>query len=144
MKKELVLLERGKPTFQGDITKIATEIQTDKMGLFHVLYDFLQFCQSKKRRNASVSIVFEDIFKNMKMERIQPIPEIVQILGTPKTVHTVCGYNAFFFEEEEGFTVVCPELPGCLTQGNTEEEAKHNAEEAIAAYLECSAKVQRK
>jgi len=29
-----------------------------------------------------------------------------------------------------------PSLPGCISQGATREEAVHNIEEAIAAYLE--------
>jgi hypothetical protein len=33
-------------------------------------------------------------------------------------------------------TVVVPGLPGCMTQGLSEEEALRNAEEAIELYLE--------
>lgn len=35
-----------------------------------------------------------------------------------------------------GFTVLVPALPGCITQGNTREEAIERAKEAIAAFLE--------
>ena len=38
--------------------------------------------------------------------------------------------------EEGGFNVSVPALNGCFTQGDTEEEAIHNAKEAIHAYLE--------
>jgi predicted RNase H-like HicB family nuclease len=141
LEKELVLLEKGKPALQWNIVKLASEIHNDKRDLFHVLYDFVQFCHSKERRDSSVSIVYEDVFRNMKMEHIKPISRESQLLGKPKTVHTISGYDVLFFEEDKGFTVVCPELPGCLTQGDTEEEAKHNAEEAISAYLECAAKL---
>ena len=34
------------------------------------------------------------------------------------------------------FGVYCPELPGCTSAGDTEEEALANIEEAIALYLE--------
>jgi len=136
-----VLLEKGKPTFQGDITKLVTEIQTDRQELFYVLYDFLQFCHSKQRRDSSVSIVFEDVFKNMKIEVIKPIPETFHISGFPKIVRTILGYDALFLEEDKGFTVIFPKLPGCITQGDTEEEAEKNAEEAITAYLECATKI---
>lgn len=139
-----MLLEKGKPAFQGDITKVAAEIQNDKRDLLYVLYDFFQFCQSKHRRDSSVSIVFEDVFKNMKMEIIKPIPKTFHISGFPKIVRTISGYDALFLEEEKGYTVVFPMLPGCITQGDTEEEAKHNAEEAITAYLECASKIQTK
>ena len=38
--------------------------------------------------------------------------------------------------EEGGFNVIVPELDGCFTQGDTEEEALKNAREAIECYLE--------
>jgi predicted RNase H-like HicB family nuclease len=33
------------------------------------------------------------------------------------------------------FSAVCPELPGCASAGDTEEEAKQNIKEAIELYL---------
>ena len=39
-------------------------------------------------------------------------------------------------EEEGGFHIWCPALKGCHAQGDTEEEALDNIQEAIAAYLE--------
>jgi predicted RNase H-like HicB family nuclease len=38
--------------------------------------------------------------------------------------------------EEGGFTVYVPSLPGCITEGNTKEEALKNIKEAIELYLE--------
>ena len=38
--------------------------------------------------------------------------------------------------ETGGWTVWCPELPGCASAGKTEEEALENIREAIALYLE--------
>ncbi|MGD2088798.1 MAG: type II toxin-antitoxin system HicB family antitoxin [Candidatus Aminicenantes bacterium] len=38
--------------------------------------------------------------------------------------------------EEGGFNVSVPALDGCFTQGDTEEEAVRNAEEAIICYIE--------
>ncbi len=38
--------------------------------------------------------------------------------------------------EEGGWSVTVPSLPGCVTQGETREEALANAREAIAGYLE--------
>jgi predicted RNase H-like HicB family nuclease len=42
------------------------------------------------------------------------------------------------FEEEQdgGFSVSVPSLPGCFSQGNTYEEALKNIREAISLYLE--------
>jgi len=39
-------------------------------------------------------------------------------------------------EPEGGYTVIVPSLPGCVTYGNTIEEAIEMAKEAIEAYLE--------
>jgi len=39
-------------------------------------------------------------------------------------------------EEDGGFSVTVPELDGCFTQGETEEEAIKNAKEAILCYIE--------
>jgi predicted RNase H-like HicB family nuclease len=38
-------------------------------------------------------------------------------------------------ESEEGFSVSCPGLPGCWSQGRTEEEALENIQDAIVEYL---------
>lgn len=38
-------------------------------------------------------------------------------------------------ESEEGFSVSCPGLPGCWSQGGTEQEAIDNIKEAIQDYL---------
>ena len=37
--------------------------------------------------------------------------------------------------EARTFSAVCPELPGCASAGDTEEEAKRNIKEAIELYL---------
>ena len=38
--------------------------------------------------------------------------------------------------EEGGFTAYVPSLPGCISEGNTVEDALANIREAIALYLE--------
>ncbi len=38
--------------------------------------------------------------------------------------------------EEGGYVVRCPALPGLVTEGDTLEEARSNAEDAIRGYLE--------
>ena len=38
--------------------------------------------------------------------------------------------------EEGGFTAHVPSLPGCISEGNSEEEAIENIQEAIELYLE--------
>jgi len=38
--------------------------------------------------------------------------------------------------DEGGFTVYVPSLPGCISEGDNEEEALENIKEAIELYLE--------
>lgn len=53
------------------------------------------------------------------------------------------GTNAFTirFEraDEGGFTVTVPELPGCVTEGDTFAEALEMAKDAIAGWLHVAA-----
>ena len=44
-------------------------------------------------------------------------------------------YKVVLNASEEGFSVSCPGLPGCWSQGRTEEEALENIREAIVEYL---------
>ena len=39
-------------------------------------------------------------------------------------------------QEEGGYTVYVPSLPGCISQGETKKEALSNIKEAIELYLE--------
>ncbi len=39
-------------------------------------------------------------------------------------------------QEEGGYTIFVPTLPGCVSQGETAEEAMSNIREAIDVYLE--------
>jgi len=39
-------------------------------------------------------------------------------------------------QEEGGYTVYVPSLPGCISEGETIEEALENIKEAISLYLE--------
>ncbi len=38
--------------------------------------------------------------------------------------------------DEGGYTVIVPALPGCISEGDTREDALKNIQEAIALYLE--------
>jgi predicted RNase H-like HicB family nuclease len=50
-------------------------------------------------------------------------------------------YTVALRESEEGFSVWCPGLPGCWSQGATEQEALENIRSAIGEYLEAAAEL---
>lgn len=45
-------------------------------------------------------------------------------------------YRVVLQHSEEGYSVSCPGLPGCWSQGSTEQEALDNIRSAIEEYLE--------
>lgn len=45
-------------------------------------------------------------------------------------------YKVALKQTEEGYSVWCPGLPGCWSQGATEEEAVNNIRDAIREYME--------
>lgn len=45
-------------------------------------------------------------------------------------------YRVNIKKTEEGYSVWVPGLPGCWSQGKTEEEALENIKDAIQSYLE--------
>ena len=44
-------------------------------------------------------------------------------------------YKIALLETDEGYSVSVPGLPGCWSQGATEEEALQNIQDAIQGYL---------
>jgi predicted RNase H-like HicB family nuclease len=44
-------------------------------------------------------------------------------------------YEVIVKHTEEGYSVSCPGLPGCWSQGETEAEALENIKDAIHEYL---------
>lgn len=44
-------------------------------------------------------------------------------------------YKIALYRSEEGITVSVPALPGCWSEGDTEEEALANIQDAIREYL---------
>jgi predicted RNase H-like HicB family nuclease len=50
-------------------------------------------------------------------------------------------YQVEIEQDEDGYFIAeVPSLPGCMSQGQTREEATLNVQEAIVAYLESLAK----
>ena len=52
-------------------------------------------------------------------------------------------YRVVLRHSEEGFSVSCPGLPGCWSQGATEEEALANIQTAIREYVQAAEEVAR-
>ncbi len=44
-------------------------------------------------------------------------------------------------DEDEMFIAECPAIPGCVSQGKTEEEAQRNIQDAIKECLEARAEL---
>lgn len=46
-------------------------------------------------------------------------------------------YRVTIEQDEDGvFVATCPALPGCISQGNSRDEALHNIKDAIEGYIE--------
>jgi predicted RNase H-like HicB family nuclease len=52
-------------------------------------------------------------------------------------------YRVALRHSEEGYSVSCPGLPGCWSQGATEEEALANIRVAIREYIEAAEELAR-
>jgi predicted RNase H-like HicB family nuclease len=50
----------------------------------------------------------------------------------------MANYRVALRHSEEGYSVSCPGLPGCWSQGATEEEALANIQAAIQEYVEAA------
>ena len=44
----------------------------------------------------------------------------------------------FWSNEDDAYVVDVPDLPGCMTHGDTRVEALKNGEEAIAFWIDCA------
>lgn len=52
-------------------------------------------------------------------------------------VHMMMKFKILMYRDEGKFYVTeCPELPGCISQGKTKEEALKNMKEAMELYVE--------
>lgn len=50
-------------------------------------------------------------------------------------------YTVKIEKTDEGYAVWCPGLPGCWSQGDTEDEALENIKDAIVTYLATAAEL---
>ena len=47
-------------------------------------------------------------------------------------------FKVMLYESDNGFAIFCPGLNGCVSQGDTKEEALENIRDAIRLYLEAA------
>jgi predicted RNase H-like HicB family nuclease len=52
-------------------------------------------------------------------------------------------YKVALKKSKEGYSVSCPGLPGCWSQGKTEQEALENIQYAIREYFETVAMISK-
>ena len=52
-------------------------------------------------------------------------------------------YKVALKKSKEGYSVSCPGLPGCWSQGKTEQEALENIQDAIREYFEAVALISK-
>lgn len=55
----------------------------------------------------------------------------------------MANYRVVLRQSEEGYSVSCPGLPGCWSQGATEEEALANIQIAIQEYVAAAEELAR-
>ena len=56
---------------------------------------------------------------------------------------SMANYRVVLRKSDEGYSVSCPGLPGCWSQGATEEEALANIQVAIREYAEAAEELSR-
>lgn len=66
-----------------------------------------------------------------------------RLTGDGCTMNRMANYRVVLRRSEEGFSVSCPGLPGCWSQGATEEEALANIQVAIREYVEAAEELSR-
>lgn len=66
------------------------------------------------------------------------IQDVVRTMKRKRLKKTVRQNTAIFEPDEEkgGYTVTIPSLPGCISEGDTFEEALHNIQEAASLYVD--------
>jgi predicted RNase H-like HicB family nuclease len=59
------------------------------------------------------------------------------------TMISMAKYRVILRKSDEGYSVSCPGLPGCWSQGATEEEALASIRVAIREYVEAAEELSR-
>ena len=71
-----------------------------------------------------------------------PLKIYFSIKGSFKIQLNKMKFNVILEQHEDNIWIVeCPTIPGCISQGETKEEAIHNIKDAIIACLEVRAEL---
>ena len=122
-KKLLKIIDRGEPSKSGigEVEEMMRKRRVNEgdyalLKCIEDLYFAKEFC---------LDLEFVDSFPERDQTRVEiTVPRSFDVVLTPGS---------------DGFFVECINLPGCFSQGETEEEALANVKEAIEGYLECIA-----
>lgn len=84
----------------------------------------------KERHQRRVSLA--KLIVRSSLDDIYEQAELLEFLKR----HKCYGYDVYLMEEESGFSIKCPALPGCVSQGEAAEEAVTNMRELIPRFVE--------
>lgn len=92
-----------------------------------------EVCQLFRQEASSRHRCRQSCFSGAK-EQASPLTQS----GGPRSVCKLMKrkFHVTLLEHNEGVSVSCPELPGCHSQGATDEEALENIRDAIQGYVE--------
>lgn len=75
---------------------------------------------------------------NSRRHNHKQVTAFLQRLTTEPVYDLAMAYRVELSKSDEGFSVSCPELPGCWSQGATQEEALANMQIAIREYIDAA------
>lgn len=129
-------IERGVIGVVGEASKIVKNVLIDwKYIPTKVLINLIKSSRYFKEIDFGEKI---DLKKYVKEKKLTEVEE-------DKLKTKILGYDVILEKEEDnGYSIFCPELNGCWSCGDTLEEALENIKEAIIGYFETVTKYESK
>lgn len=78
---------------------------------------------NKRKVVRHLPLAYNDATEVFNVEKQYEVSHSFQVVVTPDL-------------DDDGYVVTVPSLPGCITEGDTIEEALHNVKDAIAFYVD--------
>lgn len=131
MRRSIAYLKKHAPEIERPLAEL--RFLTDGDSLFVLTSDNRKLVDTLRNGQLVLSIAIGEIVSSLRGE--------VESLSRKKRYTVKVGREKYevILEpdlEESGYVAECPSLPGCVTQGDTVEEALYMASDAIAGYLE--------